>query len=496
VLVGGGQLSNRVDQGAPALEPVVLLAEAARRAAEDTGSADPGKVLAAIGSVRVVQILSWRYRDPGRLVADRIGATDVRHTVYSTTGGNTPQSMVNRAALDILAGAVDVVLIGGAEAWRTRTAARSGGATLDWTTEPDDAAPDEVFGEGADMAAMVHPLEVARGVVMPVQQYPVFESALRAAAGATHAAWAEHLGRLWAGFSEVAAGNPHAWIRERYTAEEIATPTPENRMIGFPYPKRMNSNNAVEQGAAVLLCSVEAAERLGIPRERWVFPHAGTDAHDSYITSERADLRSSPAIRVAGRRALELAGVTVDDVAHVDVYSCFPSAVQVAAAELGLGLDRQLTVTGGLSFAGGPWNDYVTHAIATMLGVLRDDPGAVGLVTANGGFLTKHAFGVYATEPPAGGFRWEDSQEAVDASYERCPVDGDHVGAVTVEGYTVMHDRDGSPEVAYLAARTPSGARTWGVSRDADVLTALERDEHVGKPATIVDTEGTLHLAE
>ena len=233
------------------------------------------------------------------------------------------------------------------------------------------------------------------------------------------------------------------------------TPSPDNRMIGFPYPKRLNSNNAVEQGAAVLLCSVEAAERLGIPRDRWVFPHAGTDGHDTEHVSTRADLRSSPAIRVAGRRVLDLAGVGVDDIAHVDLYSCFPSAVQVAAAELGLGIDRDLTVTGGLSFAGGPWNNYVTHSIATMLGVLREDPGAVGLVSANGGFITKHAFGVYSTEPPAGGFRWEEPQAEIDASFTPTPVASpDHEGPVTVEGYTVMHDRDGSPELGIAAVRT------------------------------------------
>jgi acetyl-CoA C-acetyltransferase len=257
-------------------------------------------------------------------------------------------------------------------------------------------------------------------------------------------------------------------------------------MIGFPYTKRLNSNNAVEQGAAVLLCSVEAAERLGIPRERWVFPHAGSDAHDAYLTSQRGDLHTSPAIRIAGGRALELAGVGIDDIAHADLYSCFPSAVEVAANELGLGLDRELTVTGGLSFAGGPWNNYVTHAIATMVGVLRADPGSLGLVTANGGFLTKHAFGVYSTDPPAGGFRWEAPQDEVDASStELVPAEG-YDGETTIEGYTVMHDRDGAPETGICALRTPDGTgRTW------DVLAAMEAEEFVGRPAT-VDAEGAL----
>jgi acetyl-CoA C-acetyltransferase len=498
VLVGGGQLSNRVDEGAAPLEPVDLIAEAARRAAADTGAADAGKVLAAVDSVRVVHLLSWHQRDPGRLVAERVGATDLRHTMYTTPGGNTPQALVNRTCLDVARGDVDVVLVGGAEAWRTRMAARTAGTQLDWTVEPEDAEPTETFGADFDMRQMVHPVEVARGVVMPVQLYPVFESALRSAAGATHDEWAARLGNLWAGFSRVAAANPHAWIQEAFTAEELVTPGPDNRMIGFPYTKRLNSNNAVEQGAAVLVCSVEAAERLGIPRDRWVFPHAGTDAHDAYVTTERGDLHSSPAIRVAGRRALELAGVGVDDIAHADLYSCFPSAVQVAANELGLGLDRPLTVTGGLSFAGGPWNDYVTHSIATMVGVLRDDAGAVGLVTGNGGFLTKHSFGVYSTEPPAAGFRWDCPQDRVDAAYAPAtPLDAADVagaGDLVVEGYTVMHDRDGRPETGICALRTTDGAgRTWGTTTDADTLAALLAEEGVGRSATL-DAEGTVGL--
>ncbi len=491
VLVGGGQLSNRVDEGAAVLEPVDLIAEAARRAADDTGAADAGKVLAAVDAVRVVQLLSWHQVDPGRLVAERIGAADVRHTMYTTPGGNTPQSLVNRTCLDIAAGTADVVLIGGAEAWRTRMAVRATGGKPDWTVEPEGAEPDEVFGGDFDMRTMVHPLEIARGVAMPVQVYPVFESALRARAGATHEEWAAHLGRLWSGFSEVGASNPHAWIRQAYSPEEVVTAGPDNRMIGFPYPKRLNSNNAVEQGAAVLLCSVEAAERLGIPRERWVFPWSGSDAHDAFAATNRAELHSSPAIRVAGRRALDLAGVGVDDIAHVDLYSCFPSAVQVAANELGLGLDRRLTVTGGLSFAGGPWNNYVTHSIATMAGVLRDDAGSIGLVTANGGMLSKHAFGVYSSEPPrSGGFRWEKPQAEVDASFTPTEAAEGYAGPTTVEGYTVMHDRDGAPELAIAALRTPDGRRTWGTSKDPVLLGDAEAEELVGRAAE-VDAEGT-----
>lgn len=478
ILVGAGQFSNRVDRGAEVLEPVDLMAVALRRAEVDTGVAS---VLRGADSVRVITELSWRYGDPGALVAARVGA-EPAETLLTVMGGNYVQTLVNRTALDIAAGRCDLVLLCGGEAWRSRTRARHDGVEPAWTTQPEGTRPTTVFGEDRPLN---HEAEVSRGVFMPVHLYPMFDVALRA-----HEGWSidEHRHRiatLWSRFSEVAARNPNAWIQRAFTADELATASPENRMVGFPYTKRLNSNNAVEQGAALVMCSVERAEALGIPTDRWVFLHAGADAHDHWFVSERADLHSSPAIRTAGRLALDLAGIGVDDLAHVDLYSCFPSAVQIAARELGLGAERPLTVTGGMSFAGGPWNNYVMHGIATMADLLRADPDAFGLCTANGGYLTKHAFGVYRAAPPGGtGFRHAEPQDEVDALPRREPAP-DHEGAVEIESYVVAHDRDGAPEQALCALLTPDGRRTWGSTDDVDTMAAMVTDEHVGRPASI-----------
>ena len=488
VLVGAGQWSNRVDRGEPAVEPADMMAEALRRAAADSGAtADP---LAKADAVRVLSTFSRRYRNAARLVADRIGASP-RDEALSPIGGNEPQALVSRACLDIAAGDADTVLICGAEAWRTRSATPPD--ELGWTTQ-DDSVPEARLT--APESELNHPAEIARGIYMPTQVYPLFEQALRHRAGRTVDEHLVHLGELWAGFSAVAADNPHAWIRERMTAEQIRTPSPTNRWVCWPYTKVMNANNAVEQSAALIVCSAERAEALGVPRDRWVFPLAGTQAHDTYAVSHRPDLASSGAIRVAARQLLSLAGRGVDEVAHVDLYSCFPSAVQIAAAEIGLGLDRPLTVTGGLSFAGGPWNNYVTHSIATMAGLLRAEPGALGLVTANGGYVTKHALGLYSTEPPAGGFRWADVQAEVDAlpTRELCEqVDGPGTAA-TIESWVVAHGRDGAPEKALVACLLGDGRRAWASSDDDDTVAELRSgDEQIGR-AVRVDPAGTLHL--
>jgi acetyl-CoA C-acetyltransferase len=489
VLIGGGQWSNRIDQGAAPVEPVDLVAEAFRRAQADTGARHP--VLPAADGVWIVQMLSWRYTDPAASVAARLGIQP-RDTAMSPVGGNEPQTLVSQACRDIAAGRRDLVLIGGAEAWRSRKS--PGGKALGWTPLAD--GPRDPARRTGDEAPLNHPAEVARHIVMPTQVYPLFEQALRHAEGREIDEHLQHLGRLWARFSEIAAGNPHAWVQRAMTPDEVRTASPDNRWISWPYTKVMNANNAVEQGGGVIVASAERAEALGVPRDRWVFPLAATEAHDHYAVSHRADLRSSPAIRLAGQALCELAGVGVDDIAHVDLYSCFPSAVQVAAAELGLSLDRDLTVTGGLSFAGGPWNNYVSHSLATMLGVLRDDPGAIGLVTANGGYLTKHALALYSTEPPTTGFRWTSRQDAVDALPRRelYEPDDDATGNVSgrIESWTITHDREGQPERAIATVILDDDRRAWALSTQPDTLTELiSGEDHIGRTVKVTP-DGTL----
>ncbi|MCV7279065.1 acetyl-CoA acetyltransferase [Mycolicibacterium flavescens] len=482
VLVGYGQVNQRDEN--PAVEPVDLMVAAARAAA------DP-RVLETVDSVRVVNLLSWRYRDPGLLLAQRIRA-DNAATRYTGIGGNTPQSLVNEACLDIQGGRADAVLIAGAETWRTRNRLRRNGVKPDWSRQ-DESVP---MAEGADDGVpMAGPAEIRINLDRPAYVYPMFEQALRIAAGRSTEAHRRHIGELWAQFSAVAATNPNAWNRTALTAEQIWREGPDNRMISWPYPKLMNSNNMVDQAAVLVLTSVEKAEHLQIPRDRWVFPYAGTDSHDTYAIGERAEFHTSPAIRIGGRRALELAGLGIDDIDHVDLYSCFPSAVQVAATELGLPIGdpaRPLTVTGGLTFAGGPWNNYVTHSIAAMAERLAAEPGTRGLVTANGGYLTKHSFGVYSAEPPSRGFRWEDVQPVVDREPTRS-AEVEWSGTGTVETWTTPYNREGAPEKAFLAVRTPSDARVLAVITDASEAAATVSEDIAGTKVR-VDADGTAAL--
>lgn len=480
VIVGVNQQTQRPDDLSTALEVSALMTACVRGAAEDAGA--PG-LLTKLDTVAVVYG-AWRYSDPGRLIANDVGSPDAK-TLLSFHGGNTPQSYVNALAAQIQQGDLDVAVIAGAETiWSRRRMRKEG---LDRSvTEQVDVEPTARFQ--SDMA-MSTEFEASRGLAAPINFYPIFESAIGNNRGRTIDEHRSAIAELWAGFNEVAVANPHSWNRTPMTAAEIREPAADNRMVGFPYTKAMNSNWDLDQGAAIILCSAAAAEAAGVPRDRWVFPHAGTDAHDTYSVTNRRDLHSSPAINVAGARLFELTGRGPDDLDHIDLYSCFPSAVQIGAAELGISLDRQLTVTGGLCFAGGPLNNYVSHSIATMVDVLRDDAGSLGLVTANGGYVTKHALGLYSTEPAEHAFVAEDVQAIVDA-VPTTPGDPDFAGEAVIEAATVMHNRDGA-ETGLAAVITPAGTRTWAMTSEGDTMSMLMTDDAIGSTAS-VDNDGRL----
>jgi len=484
VVVGAGQLNLTGDEAVgERTDPIRMMAEATRLAAADAGA---NSLIDKLTSVRIVNILSVRHPNPGRVLADELGVNP-HDTALSPVGGNSPQSLVNHACIDLLTGSDEVILIAGCEPWRTRQSAQRSGQALPWI--PADPDMKRARRTSPEMA-MSHEAEIALGIGMPIQVYPIFETAIRAASGNSPEEHLTQIGELWSRFAEVAKSNPYAAEQGGFSAEEIITPSASNRWIGYPYTKWLVSNDRVDQSAALILTTVETANALGISSDRWVFPHTGTDTAEALV-SQRDRLDHSPAIRIGGHRALELAEVDVDDIAHLDVYSCFPSAVQIAATELGLGLDRQLTVTGGLTFAGGPWNNYVTHSIATMVNKLREDAGSKGFITANGGLISKHAFGVYSTTPPTDNFRYEYPQDEVDAIPGR-EVSMDYEGPVNIEAYTVLHDRDLAPSQAILTTLNPEGERRWATSDDADTMAWLVANEGGGHSAVV--RENSLHL--
>ena len=488
ILVGQAQVAQHIDNLESAAGPIELMSQAVRKAFADAGIQNTGtKNATTIDALRVVRSLSTRNTNPARDIASIL---EISANEYGLTphGGNMPQYLVNSAALQIRDNGAQMIVLTGGESFRSRRRARAAQMTLPWMELKEGQELQAPTALGEDLV-MNHEIELAHKIMLPIEIYPMFETALRYRDKRTVADHQKHISELWARFSDVAATNPHAWIQQKYTAEAIRTPTQDNRMIGFPYTKLMNSNNDVDMAAALVMCSVERAEALGIARDKWIFLHAGTDCHEHNFVSHRYSFTDTPAIRIGGQRVLALAEKSIDEIENLDLYSCFPSAVQLGAESLGVSLDRQLTCTGGLSFAGGPFNNYVMHAIATTMTTLREKPQETGLVWANGGYATKHAFGVYATTPPLHGFRHELPQSEVDSLPRREVATAiDAQGPATVEAYRVMHDRDGAAEKVRASVLLADGRRAWATSDNTQLGTDMCENEWVGKTVTLDET--------
>jgi acetyl-CoA C-acetyltransferase len=441
----------------------------------------------------VVDIMTRTGPAPATELARRIGATPPSCEV-STIGGNTPQWLVNRAATDIAAGRLAVTVIAGAEAIRSSRARR--GAGLPRHEGAAALPPDPVVG---DDRPGVGPAETAIALVLPAHVYPMLESAVAHRAGRTAVAHRQAMGELFAPFSAVAADHPYAWFPTAWTAAEIATPTPDNRIVAEPYTKRMNAFLGSDQGAAVVVCSLAAARRAGVA-DQAVFVWAGAEATDVRFPTARPDPGRSPAIAAAGRALFDAAstasgrptGVGVDDLEHLDLYSCFPSAVELACAALGLAADdrRGLTVTGGLPYFGGPGNNYTTHAIATLCDSLRgQEVTRLGMTTGLGWFITKHALGLYGSTPPAGGFHRGDTasaQTAIDDSAVETVLEVDEATPATIVATTVIRDNDGAPTGAPVIARLDDGRQMALAPADDEVTGAMGEQDVPGLVGGVV----------
>jgi acetyl-CoA C-acetyltransferase len=415
------------------------MTRASLKAGADAGSLD---LLAAVDRIAVPQG-SWAYANPARSVAEQIGAKEAV-TIYSELGV-PQQTLINEALRAITAGESDVALVVGGEA---RAWARTPGATE--TARPDDR-PDRTEAREPDF---FEESELAAGIVVPpVQQYAIIENALAQAEGQTPAEHVASISALWARFNLVAQKNPRAAFSKPRSAIEISTPGPDNRPMAYPYNKWHMSQWTVDQAAALLLCSEEAARRFGVSTDQWVFPLVGLDANHAISLSQRRLLHRWPAMAVLGQAAAERLGRPLRDVEITEVYSCFPAAVRVQQRELGLDLDGTPTVTGGMAFAGGPFNNFVLQSTVAVVEQLRRDPAAQGLVTTVCGMLTKPGLGVWSATPDGRTPLLDDLGEQAALATPVAAVASDYRGPATVASFSVTYD-DG------LAVRTAVVADT------------------------------------
>ena len=479
VLVGVGQHVER-DPATATLSPVELAATAASNALADSGQ---GAALAALVDT-VVAIRFFEHSTKGeamvahpfgcsdnvpRAIARRVGI-DPRRAIYADVGGQTPQRLVNRYCAEIQRRETTAVLIGGAEAIATIKHAVRTGRAFDWR--------EEVGGDCLDEWAtdkLTTPYERAHGLYLPLRVYPLLEHARRRRRQQSCAQYRAEMGALFAPFSAVAAANPYAQFPQARSANALARIDADNYLISDPYTKAMVAQDAVNQAAAVVLTSVGAARRLGIAPSQWVFLESHADL-DERTVSARIMLERSLAQELVLEHVLAAADTRIDEVAHVDLYSCFPIAVFSACTALGLDWHggRALTLTGGLPFFGGPGNNYSMHAICEAVARVRADRGARALVVANGGYLSKHSAGLYAGTLAA---PWQPT-DCTDisrrfAAIPAMPLADPAPASGVIESYVLTY-RKGQPDVAYVSAMTDNGSARFFARIATDDSASIE----------------------
>jgi acetyl-CoA C-acetyltransferase len=418
--------------------------------------------------MQVVYCQTCQYDDAVARLAERLHA-DPAHRHYSGIGGTTTQQLVNATAERMLRGELDLALISSAEALATQRSYKKRGERYPYSFRPADKRP-------FPWESPPDPIEVAHEVFQAWLTFAVFDNARRAHRGTGLDEYRAGIGRMLAPMTEIAASNPHAWFPVRRDAAEIVDARADNRMVGYPYTKYMVAVMDVDMAAALIMTTHERADALGVPTDRRVYIRGWCGANDPVLVAEHPDLGASPAMAAASAQALARAGAGVDDVAHFDLYSCFPSSLHFACDALQMDPTdpRGLTVTGGLAYHGGPASGYLTHSIAAMVERLRADAGALGLVSGVGMHMTKHVFGVYSTQPEA-----VTPPDPIPRP-AKLPVAAAYDGPATVAGYSVVHERDGEPGRALLVCDLPDGVRAYANLTDLDACRNAEREELVG----------------
>src|SRR3954451_3627246 len=483
VIVGVSEIIDRPKEITDGLEPLDLLEQALLRAEADAGA----RLLGEVQSLGVVNFLSWRYRDPEQLLAQRLGITPA-HCYYGPVGGESPIRYIHEAAKRIARGECSVAAVCGAEAQSTATKAERAGAKLPWTPFAHDVE------EPKRGAAFQKPLAVKLGVFRPVTVYPFYEAASSAHWGQTPREAMAESGTLWSRYSEAAAQNPNAWLKRRYTPDEITTPTADNRLIAWPYNKLMVANPSVNMGGALLLTSLAKARAAGIADDRLVYPLGGASAEEPRDYLLRDQFYESHPQNAVLKAVMDLAGGDGRKFDAIELYSCFPCVPKMARRTLGLGADVQPTVTGGLTFFGAPLNTYMTHAACATVRRVRDG-AKLGLLYGQGGFVTKHHALVVSKVPPREALAQETSVQA-EADRRRGEVPEfvtEAGGQGEVETFTVIYGRNGDAEHGVVMLRTPDNKRTLARVPAGDTatlahLTNMERTP-VGSRGEIVSAE-------
>jgi len=447
-------------------EALILMDKATKAAINDSTNKN---IVNYINEVRVPKGF-WRYRDPGKWVAESNNINSAE--TYVTKIGILQQNLINSACNKIINGEINGSLILGGESRYKMI--RASIENEEYVETPLDINPDNYIKAPDDLQLDVEEKELG---LMAVGYYAILESAFRAASNSEINEHNDFLASIYAHFSKLASKNNDGWIGKSLKKSEILNKSKKNPPQAFPYNKYHCTSWNVNQSAAIIICSEEVADKLSVPFEKRVYPLASSENNHMIATLQRPNLIEPIGMKLASEFILKICEKNNLKIDFYDLYSCFPIAIQMFAKSLQLKDINNSSITGAMPFAGGPINSFVLHSTVKLISKIRKQQKGTGIITGVSGMMTKQSYALWSKNPIIDFIHKDFTNEA---NFIETPIElsNDVNGDGIIIGYTVLK-RNTTKAIIYL--NTADNKRKLITSSDKTIIELMESEEWVGK---------------
>ena len=423
----------------------------------------------------------WRYRDPGKWIATKNAfKKDIK--TYITKIGVLQQNLINAACIRIIDGEINASLILGGESRYKKLIAKIENKKFIETELNEN--PDFYIKANDDLQLDIEENELGN---MAVGYYSIMESSMR-----SKSKFDDHhnkIAKVYSNFSKIASKNPLAWSDKEYSIKDILYKNNKNPPQAFPYNKFHCTSWNVNQAAAIIICSEKIANLLNIPKDKRVYPIASSENNHMISTLQRPSLSDSAGMNLAAQFILEICKKNNLTPSLYDLYSCFPIAVQMFAKSLKLENLENTSITGGMSFAGGPLNSYVLNATAQIIKMIRKNKNT-GIVTGVSGMMTKQSYALWSKNP-LDEFTYKDVTEDAKKIDYPIEISNSNAGIGKIIGYTVLYLKQ-IPNKGVIYIEDNHKKRKIITTSDKLIMESMENEEWVGKKVQYIGNSLTI----
>ena len=450
-------------------EALVLMDKATKQAIKDSSK----DIINYIDEIRIPKGF-WEYKDPGKWIAQNNNFKS-NPTTYITKIGILQQNLINEAIQEIQSGRIDASLIvGGESRFKMIQAFKE---NEEYKEIQLDTNPD--YYQKADIDLFLDQ-EVKELSMMAVGYYAIMENAYRYSKGEEIIKHNKNLAKLYEKFSEIANKNINSWSKQKYSAKDIMTTSLKNSYQAFPYNKLHCTSWNVNQASAIIICNENIADKLGIPREQRIYPLASSENNHMISLIQRENIIDPVGLKLAAKYIKDTLTSHRKSIDYYDLYSCFPIAVQMFCDSLNINLSSSTSITGGMSFAGGPLNHYVLTSTVKLIEKLRSDKSKIGLITGVSGVMTKQSFALWSGKFIED-FSFKDVTEDTKLNDKPKNLSPKDSGTAKIIGYTILNDKKYNEKKAVIYAEDENKDRLVLHSKNNMIISEMEKNEWVGK---------------